>query len=725
MLNKLFQLVMALLISMPSLAAAATIRLPATGQTTCFDSNGTEIACAGTGQDGDKQAGIAWPVSRFADNGNGTVTDTLTGLVWSKHANAPDINAAPPFVCANAENDMSWQEALDFIICLNSNSFAGFTDWRLPNLNELESMVHAGVPDTSEYLSANGFGLEGLISLVQPSQYWSSTSDASFADSAWDVDFVKGDFPFSSVKIPVSPGLDTRGVWPVRGISAGPARLWQTGQAVCFNETGAATPCAGTGQDGENPAGAAWPAPRIKTNLDGTLALDRLTGLIWTTATRTPGPSNTINPAGCGVSGAPLNWQEALDHMGCLNRNGFLGAADWRLPNRKELRSLIDYSRSAPALPDGHPFIDLLFGDTYWTSTTDASQPARAWTVNMVDGSLNATGKINGGIVSAWPVSGPDLAPPALTINQGNMTINVDGQTIGGTVEAGAAVQVTVNGGAPAAATLSGNNWSFTVAGLAAGANAITVTAADFSENVSTASIDITFDATSPTLAMAPVATPTHQPSQAISGTVETGATVTVTTGGITSPATVAGATWSFVVTGLAAGDNGITVTATDAAGNSSTATAIITYSNTYTITAESGARGTISPSGVLPVLHGADQTFTFSPTPGYSVVDVLIDDVPHGAITNYTFHLASENHTIKAIFIPDGDLNNDGMTNITDVLRALQIAVGLVTPAPSDILHGDAAPVDGSGIPLPDRQITVADALMIMKKAVGITTGW
>lgn len=198
-----------------------------------------------------------------------------------------------------------------------------------------------------------------------------------------------------------------------------------------------------------------------------------------------------------------------------------------------------------------------------------------------------------------------------------------------------------------------------------------------------------------------------------------------MTTGGINSPATVAGTTWSFVVTGLAAGDNSITVTATDAAGNSSAVTAIITYRNSYTITAESGARGTISPSGVLPVLHGADQAFTFSPTPGYSVVDVLIDGVSHGAITNYTFHLAGENHSIKAIFIPDGDLNNDGRTNLTDALRVLQIAVGLVIPEPSDILHGDAAPVDGSGIPLPDQQITVADALMILKKAVGITTGW
>lgn len=49
--------------------------VPKTGQTTCYDANGSVIPCAGTGQDGDIQAGVAWPDPRFTDNGNGTVTD--------------------------------------------------------------------------------------------------------------------------------------------------------------------------------------------------------------------------------------------------------------------------------------------------------------------------------------------------------------------------------------------------------------------------------------------------------------------------------------------------------------------------------------------------------------------------------------------------------------------------------------------------------------------------
>jgi hypothetical protein len=74
-------------------STAAIIQLPQTGQTSCYDSAGTLLlSCAGTGQDGDIQAGKAWPFQRFTDNsittaGDLTVTDKLTGLIWAKDAN--------------------------------------------------------------------------------------------------------------------------------------------------------------------------------------------------------------------------------------------------------------------------------------------------------------------------------------------------------------------------------------------------------------------------------------------------------------------------------------------------------------------------------------------------------------------------------------------------------------------------------------------------------------
>src|SRR6185369_4529250 len=149
-----------------------------------------------TGEDGETQAGVPWPDTRFQVKNDGTVTDQLTGLTWSQHANAPSRALADgnPNACAYAETSMTWLQALDFVACLNLNKHADHKDWRLPNLNELESMLNSDVADNAAYLNASGFGLPGMpASQVQPGRYWSSTSDASSvasqsADAAWDVD---------------------------------------------------------------------------------------------------------------------------------------------------------------------------------------------------------------------------------------------------------------------------------------------------------------------------------------------------------------------------------------------------------------------------------------------------------------------------------------------------------------------------------------------------------
>ena len=104
------------------------------------------IACAGTGQDGEIQAGVAWPNPRFTDIGNGTVTDNLTGLMWTKDGNVM-ASRDPGF---DTDGDtlnngaVTWQHALDYVAKLNTEAYLGYTDWRLPNVIELESLVHAG-----------------------------------------------------------------------------------------------------------------------------------------------------------------------------------------------------------------------------------------------------------------------------------------------------------------------------------------------------------------------------------------------------------------------------------------------------------------------------------------------------------------------------------------------------------------------------------------------------
>ncbi len=71
-----------------------------------------------------------------------------------------------------------------------------------------------------------------------------------------------------------------------------------------------------------------------------------------------------------------------------------------------------------------------------------------------------------------------------------------------------------------------------------------------------------------------------------------------------------------------------------------------------HTITATSATGGSISPAGAVSVLHKADQTFTLTPDPGYSVLNVTVDGVSQGAISSYTFASVIIDHTISAMFV-------------------------------------------------------------------------
>jgi hypothetical protein len=90
------------------------------------------------------------------------------------------------------------------------------------------------------------------------------------------------------------------------------------------------------------------------------------------------------------------------------------GYTDWRLPNQKELHSLIDRSRWAPALPVDHPFTNVQGTNEYWSSTTFASSPDSAWVVDIWNGFV-----FYGGIKSSyysylWPVRGGAVGHPTL-----------------------------------------------------------------------------------------------------------------------------------------------------------------------------------------------------------------------------------------------------------------------------------------------------------------------
>ncbi len=79
--------------------------------------------------------------------------------------------------------------------------------------------------------------------------------------------------------------------------------------------------------------------------------------------------------------------------------------------------------------------------------------------------------------------------------------------------------------------------------------------------------------------------------------------------------------------------------------------TIAVTFSDRAVITATAGPNGAITPAGDTAVLHGADQTYTFTPDDGYEVKDVLVDGVTVGAPGSYTFHAVRADHAIAVVF--------------------------------------------------------------------------
>ena len=153
-----------------------------------------------------------------------------------------------------------------------------------------------------------------------------------------------------------------------------PVMLPATGQTTSYR----------TGDDGDLQNGVAWPSPRFTDHGDGTVT-DELTGLMWT------------RDAGIWTSAI---WETAIDN--CAGYS-LAGSSDWRLPNVRELGSLVDYSQPLPSLPSGHPFYNVqsLY---YWSSTTEAYYTNTvAWAVQL---GVRDIAAIKTNALSAWPVRG-------------------------------------------------------------------------------------------------------------------------------------------------------------------------------------------------------------------------------------------------------------------------------------------------------------------------------
>ncbi len=177
-----------------------------TGQTQCWNAGGTLISCTGTGQDGELQKGLT--VS-FSDNGNGTISDLRTGLMWERLNDGGEIN--------DKDATFNWTNAFNKVKVLNGDAtgcigaghpsscctgagtgsctaFAGHTDWRLPNVNELQSLANYGTfnPGTHAAFQSSCTASCTTCSCTQSSNYWTATTPQTNPSYAWFVEFNEG-----------------------------------------------------------------------------------------------------------------------------------------------------------------------------------------------------------------------------------------------------------------------------------------------------------------------------------------------------------------------------------------------------------------------------------------------------------------------------------------------------------------------------------------------------
>jgi hypothetical protein len=330
--------------------ATPLVALAATGQTISY----------APGDNGTLRTGIAWPATRFTANGDGTVTDHLTGLIWLQNA-----GCLSPAIWSNA---VTAANKLASGQCgLTDGSVAG--TWRMPNLNELESLID---------VSASNPALTAGNPFVNVSTgiYWTSTAiwagDFAPVAFAWVIRLSDGSYLDDEVSNAVT---SLNAVWAVKGTASGAVKLQATGFNVPYV----------SGDDGTLQMGVGLPYPRWVDNGNGTVT-DILTGLIW------------LKQADC----IQQPWAAAVAAVNNL-ASGQCGLSDgslpgqWRMPNRNEMESMADLIQTNESAYFDYTILNLdntvyqpaiftnfVESQFYWTSTTNAST-GDAWTVFSCD----------------------------------------------------------------------------------------------------------------------------------------------------------------------------------------------------------------------------------------------------------------------------------------------------------------------------------------------------
>jgi len=326
------------ILSLAKLNAAPSYTIVDTGQVKCYD-NRNEIVPPRAGQPfygQDAQFG-RHPASYTLSADGLTVHDNNTGLTWQR---SPDTDGNG---ILNHADKLTFAQAQAQAAKLNAARFGGFADWRLPTIKELYSLIEfSGVDVSGPFLIDTSRQRPFIDTKFFEFAYGDTSAGERTIDSQWASSTVYAANPNQMFGVNFADGR-------IKGYGTTmPGRRDKTFFALCVRG---------------NPA---YGKNDFHDNGDGTVT-DHATGLMWSKAD----------------SGKGMNWQAALAWAQQKNVENFLGHKDWRLPNAKELQSIVDYSRS-PATTRSAA-IDPVFNCTpinnaigqtdygyYWTGTTHA-----------------------------------------------------------------------------------------------------------------------------------------------------------------------------------------------------------------------------------------------------------------------------------------------------------------------------------------------------------------
>ena len=297
-----------------------------TGQVQCFD-DAVASTCPNPGQafyGQDAQHDGNQPSYTLSGDGL-SVYDNNTGLTWQRSPNTDgdgDIDA---------DDKLTWGEAQAYPATRNSQDFGGYDDWRLPNIKELYSLIDFRGTDPSGY---EGSDTTGLIPFIDADYFEFAYGDTGAGERIIDSQYASSTLYVATVAEEL-----------LFGVNFADGRIKGYGLTLMGSDKTFFVICVrGNTGYGQND---------FADNGDGTIS-DSATGLMWTQAD----------------GGAGMIWEDALAWAETRNGANHLGYNDWRLPNAKELQSILDYARSPDTTSSAA--IDPLFDATAFTN--EASQ---------------------------------------------------------------------------------------------------------------------------------------------------------------------------------------------------------------------------------------------------------------------------------------------------------------------------------------------------------------